>query len=297
MKNYVITGATGNIGKGIATILLSQGANVKVISRSADKVKELTDKGAQAAIGDVNDANFVKHAFEGADAVFCLIPPNMHSNDFRTEQKKVAANYAHAVKANHIKHAVLLSSIGAHLRNGAGIVDGLGDMEELFLDLKDVNVLNLRPSYFMENTFGLIGIIKQMGVAGGPIKGDLKFPVVATKDIAAVAAKRLSELNFKGNTVEFVLGQRDLNYNEIASIAGKAIGKPELKYVQFPYEDAVKGMVGMGFCSENVADAMMNLSKALNEGSALNVHTRTAENTTPTSYEEFAHVFAHVYNM
>jgi uncharacterized protein YbjT (DUF2867 family) len=293
---YVISGASGNIGKVVALELLSNGKKVRVIGRNADKLRALTDKGAEALVGDLADDSFLKKAYSGADAVFVMIPPNTHSNDFKAYQKKIANNHLGAVKTTGVKHIILLSSIGAHLRNGAGVVDGLGYLEEIFSDLKDVHVLNLRPTSFMENFFGQIGTIKQMGIAGSPVKADLRFPMVATRDIAAVAAKRLLDLSFTGNTVEYVLGPADISYNEVTTVIGKAIGKPDLKYVQFSYDDAKKGMVQSGFVSENVADLYNGLAEGLNNGSALNDHKRTPKNSTPTSIENFAQVFAHVFN-
>lgn len=295
MKKYVITGATGKIGNIVASELLARGQHVTVIARNADKLKELEGKGATALAGDSYDREFLSTAFKGANAVFCLLMPDMFASDVFSEQKKIADNFFHAVKANNVPNVVLLSSVGAHLRKGAGIVDGLGYMEELFLGLKDVNVLNLRPTYFMENTLGLIGTIKQMGIAGTPVRADQKFPMVATKDIGAVAAERLLNLSFTGNTTEYVLGPRDVSYSEVTAIAGQAIGKPELQYMQFPGEDAIKGMVASGFCGEDAAQLMVDLANAINDGTLLNGHQRTEANTTPTTYEEFSQVFAWVY--
>jgi uncharacterized protein YbjT (DUF2867 family) len=259
-------------------------------------VKDLVEEGAEPCIGDVNNSAFVEEAFMGAEAIFAMIPPNLFSQNFYAEQEKIAQNYCDSVRKNNIKYAVLLSSVGAHLRHGAGIVDGLGKMEMLFAELKEVNILNLRPSYFMENLFGLIGTIKMMGVGGSPVRGDIPFPLVASKDIGEVALKRLQDLNFKGNTIEYVLGQRNVTYNEITEILGKVIGIPELKYIQFPYNDAKNAMVMSGFCSENVAGLMTKMAEAFNNGEALNDYKRTPENTTPTTIEEFAKTFAYVYN-
>jgi uncharacterized protein YbjT (DUF2867 family) len=292
----VIAGATGNIGKVIVKQLLEARQNVKAIARNEDKLKELTGLGATALPGSITDREFLTKAFAGADAVFCLLMPDMFAKDVRKEQDLIAEKYFEAIKANKVKNVVLLSSIGAHVRKGAGIVDGLGYMEELLLQLHDTNVLNLRPTYFMENTFGLIGTIKQMGIAGTPIDGDVKFPIVATRDIGAVAAKRLLDLNFKGNTVEYVLGAKDYSYREISGIVGAAIGKPDLQYVQFSYEDAAKGMVAAGFCGDDAARLMSELAKGMNEKRLLDAHTRTPDNTTPTTYEEFSHTWAWVYN-
>jgi uncharacterized protein YbjT (DUF2867 family) len=295
MKNYVITGATGHIGNVIAKELLKKGNKVRVIGRSAEKLKELQTLGAEPSVGDIMDSAFVTRAFTGADAVFCVNTPNLLSDNVRKEQNTISDHFYNAVKTNHVKNVVLLSSIGADLRNGAGIVDGLGYMEDLFLHLTDVNVLNLRPTYFMENTFGLIPTIKQMNIAGTPIQPDLHFPMVATRDIGAVASKHLLELDFKGNVTEYVLGARDYSYNEVTKIVGKKIGKPDLTYVQFPYDQAVSGMAASGFCSEDVAKQMVALSKAINEGKVKTTLPRNAQNTTPTTYEEFAESFAMAY--
>ena len=295
MKKYVITGATGKIGKIVSTELLAHGQKVTVIARNADKLKELVDLGAEAIAGNSYDRNFLVEAFKGADAVFCLMMPDMFASDVFKEQKQIADNFYEAVKANSVPNVVLLSSVGAHLRKGAGIVDGLGYMEDLFLQLTGVNVLNLRPTYFMENTLGLIGPIKQMGIAGTPVRADQKFPMVATKDIGAVAAKRLLDLTFKGNTTEFVLGPRDMTYAEVTAIVGQSIGKPDLQYMQFPGEDAIKAMVASGFCGEDAARLMVDLAIAINDGTLLNGHQRTEANSTPTSYEEFSQVFGWVY--
>jgi len=293
---YIITGASGNIGSLVALELLSNGKKVRVIGRNADKLKALTNKGAEAILGDLADGDFLNQAYKGAEAVFVMIPPSAHSTDFKAYQKKIANNHLNAVKANGVKFVILLSSIGAHLRNGAGVVDGLGYLEEIFSELKDVNVLNLRPTYFMENIFGQIGTIKQMGITGSPVRADLHFPMVAISDIAAVVARRLLDLRFFGNTIEYVLGPADVSYNEVTSVIGSAIGKPDLKYMQFSYDDAKKGMVQSGFVSENVAGLYNGLAEGLNKGLVLNDHKRTPENSSPTSIEEFAKVFVQVFN-
>jgi len=199
-----------------------------------------------------------------------------------------------AVAKNQVKHVLLLSSIGAHLTEGAGVVQGLSDAEIYFRDLNATNVLNLRPAYFMENTLGQVSMIKNMGFMGSPIRGDLKLPMVATADISKTAAKYLGELSFTGNSVKYVLGSRDISYDEIAAILSGVLGK-EIKYVTFPYADAIKGMMQMGW-SEEISTLMTDLAKAINENLVQDVIIRNAENTTATSYEEFAHIFKAVFD-
>ena len=189
---------------------------------------------------------------------------------------------------------VTLSSIGAHLSEGAGVVQGLERMEKSLNALPGINVRHLRASYFMENTLAQVGTIKFMGMMASPVRGDLKVPMVSTKDIAAVGLKRLTDLDFTGSSYEYILGQRDVSYNEIAQIFGEKIGIPDLRYETVDYDQAVNVMMGMGM-GASVSRKLVEFVKSVNEGLVLADVKRTPENTTPTSIEEFAQVFKMVY--
>ncbi len=147
----------------------------------------------------------------------------------------------------------------------------------------------------MENQYFDIGLIKHQGISGSSIKGDILFPVIATKDIAHIAYEYLSELGFTGKTVRELLGPRDMSMTEMTKIIGEAIGKPDLPYVEFSYEDAEKGAVDAGL-SPDMARLYAEMNKSLNEGIGITAAERTPENTTPTTFEELAQVFAAVYS-
>jgi uncharacterized protein YbjT (DUF2867 family) len=292
---YVITGATGNIGSKITTELLEKGKKVKAIVRDLNKAKSLQDKGAELAKGDLSDTNFLTNAIKGATAVFAMIPPNYAASDFRKYMNGIADSLVTAIKNSGVKNVIALSSVGAHLPENNGIVQGLYDFEQKLNQLKDVNILVLRPGYFMENLFGSIPLIKNMGINGSGLKKDVPFALVATKDIAHKATEKFLSLDFKGTTVQYILGPKELTNAEITSILGKAISKPELPYVEFKYEDFTNALVQAGF-SESNAKAMAGLQKSMNEGIFMPKGIRNAESTTPTSLEEFSKVFAQVYN-
>jgi uncharacterized protein YbjT (DUF2867 family) len=294
MKTYVITGATGNTGKPIATGLLEKGHKVRIISRSAEKAKDLTDKGAELFPGDTYDHNLVKSAFSGADAVYAMIPFDATALDYTASQVKHTNSIAEGLKSAGVKHVVLLSSVGAHLTEGAGVVQGLQKAEAIFSAIDGLNAIYLRAGYFMENTLMQAGAIKFMGAMGTPVHGDLKIPMVATRDIAAVALRYLLDLSFTGKNVDYVLGQRDISYNEIASIYGKVIGKPDLQYYAGSYEEGKQAMMQMGL-GESVVAKLIEFIRSMNEGHVLADAKRTPANTTPTSIEDFAHIFRTVY--
>jgi uncharacterized protein YbjT (DUF2867 family) len=181
---------------------------------------------------------------------------------------------------------VVLSSFGADKPSGTGPVAGLHEFEERLNKIAAANTLYLRAGYFMENTLAQIGIIKQMGVSAGPLRADLKLPMIATRDIGAVAADELMKLDFRGHQTRELLGQRDITMEEVASIIGSQIEKPGLGYFQAPDNQVRAGMLSMGM-SPNFADLVLEMAAALNSGHMRALEPRDARNTTPTSYETF----------
>ena len=294
MSTYVVLGATGHTGKPIAFGLLEKGHTVCIVSRHTSTANDLIQKGAKHFAGDSTNPLFLASVFDGAEALYTLIPFDPTASDYTQMQLNHVRSMAQALRGSTIKYAVTLSSVGAHLPAGAGVVQGLHAMEELFNDIPGINILHLRATYFLENTLSMAAMVKQMGMMGSPVRADLKVPMVATKDIAAAALKHLLAKDFSGKSHEYVLGNREYTYSEIAQIYGRTICKPDLKYVQFPYADAKKAMMQMGM-GESVVDKMNEFVKSMNEGKILEDVHRTPTNTTPTPAEEFAQVFKSAY--
>ncbi|MGE5321505.1 MAG: NmrA family NAD(P)-binding protein [Actinomycetota bacterium] len=283
---FVVTGATGNTGRVIANRLLDAGKNVRVVSRSAEHLKPFTARGAEPFTADLIDQAGLIRAFNGAEAVYAIIPPNITSQDFRAEQGRVTEAIAGALQAAGVKYAVALSSVGADKPSGTGPVAGLHDFENRLSGVAGLNVVFLRAGYFMENTLGQAKAIRAMGKMAGPLNGDLKLPFIATQDIGAAAAELLLKLDFSGKQARELLGQRDLSYNEVTTIIGKAIEKPDLQYAQFPAQQIKPVFIQLGM-SSNIADLILEMAGALNSGHMRALEPRTAKNTTPTSFETF----------
>jgi len=284
---YVITGATGHTGSIVAKTLLGLGQRVRAIGRSADRLESLAAEGAEPLICDITDAATLTKAFSGAKAVYAMVPPSMTSQNYRADQDSASNAIAEAVEKARVEYVVSLSSVGADKAQGTGPVLGLHYLEQKLNSIPGLNALHLRPGYFMENTLAQVGIIQTMGITAGPVRGDLALPMIATRDIGAAAAKALLELDFTDKQIRELLGQRDVSYDDATTIIGKAIGKPDLKYVQLPVEQVRGAFLQMGM-SENVSDLILEMSAALNSGSMEALEERTAENSTPTSFETFA---------
>lgn len=283
---YVVTGATGNTGSVVARHLLDQKKTVRVIGRSKDRLQPLVDLGAEAFVADLSDQAALAKAFSGADAVYAMVPPSLTSQDFRDDQRRVARAIAAALEQAGVKHAVVLSSVGADKKAGTGPVAGLHEFEEILNRIAGLNVVHLRAGYFMENTLGQTAAIHAMGKAAGPLRGDLKLPMIATKDIGSAAAELLVALDFKGKQTRELLGQRDLSMDEVTAIIGKTIEKPDLKYVLAPGEQMQPVFIQMGM-SANMASLILEMAEALNSGHMRALEERSAMNTTPTSFETF----------
>jgi len=291
---YIITGATGNTGSVIAQQLLEAGKEVTTVSRSKERLRDLKKQGARPAEADLLNSQTLSDIFKGAKAAYLLIPSNYQAEDFRAYQNEVAESIGVALESSTITHAVVLSSIGAHLEQGAGVVQGLHDMEKRLRQLEGKNILFLRPTFFMENFYAQIPLIKEHNMIAYAAWDDIKTSMIATKDIANFAAERLIKLDFEGHSHQYLLGERDLSFPEATRILGEAIGKPELNYVSLSYEQAKQGFLQAGF-SKDVADRYNEFIESLNQGRITEDAERNRETTTPTSIENFAQQFARTY--
>ena len=290
----VIMGATGNTGRVIAETLLAKGKKVRVVGRSPERLKALIEKGADAFVGSVTDSAAMGRAFQGAQAAYVMVPPNYAAQNFRAYVQKVGETYAKAIRQAGVSHVVNLSSVGADLAQGAGPISGLHDVEQQLNQLQNANIVHLRPGFFMENLYFSFDLIRHQNINGSSLRGDLLIPMIATRDIAEVAAQLLLHLQFSGHSIRELLGQRDVSMQEATRIIGKAIGREDLPYVQFPYEQTEQAMVGMGM-SQDVAQLLSEMDRALNEGRVRSLEGRGGANTTPTSIEQFAEGFAEIY--
>jgi len=292
---YTILGATGNIGSVISKALLDKGEKVRVVGRSGGRLQPLVKRGAEAFVGDVADEEAMTRALTGARAAFLMIPPSMTSPDYRADQEKTSDAFSAAAKNSALPYAVNLSSYGAQAPAGTGPITGLHNAEKKLNAIVGLNVLHLRPGYFFENHLAGIQMIQMMGIFGGALRGDQKIPMIATRDIGAYAAERLLKLDFNGKRTQELQGERDLTLHEVVEVITKELSKPDLRYVQIPYDQMEKVLEQMGTPARTVA-SFIEMFQGINNGIVTATETRSPANTTPTSIEAFVkEVFAPAY--
>jgi uncharacterized protein YbjT (DUF2867 family) len=288
-----VMGASGNTGRMVAEALLGQGEKVRVVGRDAGKLEPLRARGAEVAVGDVADAAFLARAFAGAETAYTLIPPDPRAADFRALQDRVGEATVQGLRQAGVKRVVFLSSVGGDLPAGTGPIAGLHAQEERLKALGGA-VLLLRPGYFFENFYASLPLIRLQGVNGGAIRSDVPMSMIATRDIGAAAAAAIVARDFSGVQARNLLGPRDLTLAEATRIIGVALGKPDLAYVQFPY-DAYAGALVQAGLSADMARLYVEMSKGFNDGIVKVIGGRTPASTTPTTLETFAKGLAAAY--
>jgi len=288
---YVVLGATGNTGSVAAKKLLERGEKVRAVGRDAGKLAQLFQSGAglgaETVTADAGDVVALTKAFAGAAAAYVLLPPRAKDPELLASGDTMSSAITEAIRASGISHVVLLSSIGAQHANKTGPIQALHTFEEKLKQVPNLNALFLRSGLFMENFLLLIPLVYSMGFLAGGIDGDLKMPMIATRDIGGVAADALLKRDFTGFSTRELHGQRDLSHDEAAKAIGGAMGKPKLSYKHFPAFLIEQGMKQMGIPGKTAA-LMSEMNEAANDGRLKPLQTKSEKNTTPTSIEDWA---------
>ncbi len=288
----VILGASGNTGSIAADFLLSKGRKVRVVGRDAGRLQRFVSKGAEAFTAELSDAAALTKALSRARAAYLMLPPI----STREDQERESDAIAKAAKESGLRYAVHLSSYGANAPEGTGPIAGLHSSEQKLNAISGLNVLHLRPGYFMENNLAAIGMIQGMGKFAHALLPDLKMPMIATPDVGAYAGQRLLALDFSGKQTRELLGERDLTMTEATAVIARGIGKPDVSYVQLPYEQVDQALRQSGFSADKAA-VYIEMFKAINTGIIAAREARVAANTTLTSFEKFVRdVFAPAYH-
>lgn len=283
----VVTGATGRVGHLVVESLVTAGHSVRAVGRTANKLEALSAVGAEVRPGSYDDRAFLASVFKGARAAFVLTPVDISAEDVNGVQHKVIEGLVGAIRESGITHVVFLSSWGAELSKRVGGIIGCHWFEQQLDKIPNLNVVHLRPVWFMENFIWNIALIKMAGINGLAIRADAAFPMIATPDIATVAVDYLAKLDFKGRHVRYLNGPRDYSMTEVTRALGASVGKPDLRYVEFPDGVLRKGLISGGGLTPNAADMALEINRGIDSG-VVKAEPRSKANTTPTTIEEFA---------
>ncbi|MGO8690470.1 MAG: NmrA family NAD(P)-binding protein [Thermoguttaceae bacterium] len=283
-----VTTPTGHVGSAVADFLLDFGGDirVKLLGRRPEKLTRLSQRGAEIVVGAQDDADFLVDATQDVDALLWVTPPGYGSDDVRAFQNRLGKAAAIAIRTNQISRVVNLSSIGAQLASGVGPISGLHDVEQR-LDEVTGDITHLRPGFFFENLLQQLDAIARSNSFSLPLSGSKPFPMIATRDIAMVAAKRLADPKWSGRTIRELHGPADLSFDQVAEVLSDALGR-KIVFVRCDPEEARQALLNNAL-SENVADLMLEMYDAADTGRLRTIQPRSAATTTPTMLAQFVH--------
>jgi uncharacterized protein YbjT (DUF2867 family) len=259
---YVIAGAGGHTGRAAAESLLDAGRRIRVVVRDREKGEEWRARGAEVAVAALEDAGALSRALSGAEGAYLLVPPIYHVPDVLAVQRERADAIAEAISSSGLPHAVLLSSVAAHLSGGTGLIRILHYAEQSIRPAAK-NLTILRPAYFMENWATVLGEAREKGVLPTFLTPGRPIATIATRDVGRAAARALQE-PATGTRVVELSGPKDRTPEDVAQAVGICLGR-EVRILGLPIEAAVPAMTSFGM-SENAAALYQEMIAGVNAG-------------------------------
>ncbi|MEU7579834.1 NAD(P)H-binding protein [Streptomyces sp. NPDC041068] len=284
----VITAPTGNIGRHLLPLLLdsapARDEALRVVVRDPDRLPDAARDRVEVITGSHGDPEVVDRAFEGADAVFWLVPPDASrtpEDAFRGFTRPAAK----AVIAHGIGHVVGVSALGrgTAVARRAGLVTASHAMDDLIADTGVAYRALACPSFF-DNLLEDADTIRETGVFTDAVDADLRSPRVAVADIAAVAADLLLNRRWSGNDSVPVLGPEDLSPDDLARIMTEQLGRP-VRYRRQSLDELYGDLLDHRL-DEAFAQGVVDMKQAKNEGLDAGV-TRTPATSSPTTFQQW----------
>jgi uncharacterized protein YbjT (DUF2867 family) len=257
------TGSLGNVAEPLVKKLIAAGHEITVISTKNDRKSEIEALGAKAAIGSISDEAFLIEAFNGADAVYTMMPPSMGPANMIQNIADAGQAYANAVKAAGVKRVVMLSSVGADAAEVTGPVQGVHRVEKILKGLDGVNVTVLRSGFFYVNFLRDIPLIKSKGIFGNNYNGTDRLALTHHEDLSTALAEEL-QAEGSGFEVKYVVSDVSTG-DEIARSFGQVIGKPELIWTNIPDEQLKQRMLAGGLPPE-LAGLIVEMGQGVRAG-------------------------------
>jgi len=281
----VVTTPTGQIGRQVLENLLRGSEPVRVIARNPDALPSETIARVEVVPGSHGDPEVVDKAFEGADSVFWLCPPDAHSASAEAAYVDFTRPAAAALDRHKVARVVGISALGrgTPAAEHAGLVTASLAMDDLLASTSASYCAVTNPS-FMDNLLRQVEAIRAQGAFFLPVDGDLKQPAAATRDIAAAAAELLLDHSWSGDKERPIMGPDDLSFNDMAAIMTDVLDRP-VRFQRIP-DDAYRARLLSFGMSEAMAQATLDMWTAYGEGLDL-AEPRTAASTTPTSFRQW----------
>jgi uncharacterized protein YbjT (DUF2867 family) len=283
----VITTPTGKIGHQVLDHVLAGDQPVRVIVRDPARLPAEVRDRVEVIPGSHGDPEVVARAFAGADTLFWLLPNDRRAVTAHDAYVGFTRPAAEAIRSQAVRRVVGISAFGRNTAYAgkAGNVTASLAMDDLIAST-GVAFRAVAAAPFMENVLRQTRLIKEQGIISDVISADHTGPVVATRDIAAVAARLLLDTTWTGQEEVPVLGPEDLSYNDMTAIMSEVLGTP-VRYRRMSERAFRDQLIGFGL-SDGRADEMLEMMIATDNGLDNGI-TRTPGHAidTPTTFRRW----------
>ncbi|MFF3505758.1 SDR family oxidoreductase [Streptomyces sp. NPDC003247] len=285
----LVTGATGNVGGKVLSLLRAGGHKVRALTRDPGRAALPAGPDLEVVAADLGRPRTLPPALDGVQKVFLMsLGANKATHD---------AHLVAAAREAGVEHIVQLSTLGVEMAEDPK-TNPLGHwhrIAEQALWDSGVPWTVLRPNGFMNMNLGWAASIKAEGVARGPL-ADVPEAIVDPRDIAETAARALTEEGHEGKVYELT-GPEALTGRQQLAVLGSLLGR-ELRFETVPLA-AHREMLLRHFSEETVNGVITTLEEAIEHGSEL--HGRLSPDVhrvlgrAPRSFTDWARDHLHFY--
>ncbi|MGE5658083.1 MAG: SDR family oxidoreductase [Actinomycetota bacterium] len=181
---FLVTGATGGLGRQIVQVLREQELPVRAFVRLTSRYSELENRGAEIFIGDLKQDKDLQKACRGVKYII-----STHGSDGEVAAVQYRANIEliDAAQAAGVKHFVLISVLGADRGYEDSAVFKAKREVEKYLQVSGLNYTILRPAGLSSSLLPLAERFRETGIY--LLIGDPKnrTSLVSTDDLAKIA--------------------------------------------------------------------------------------------------------------
>lgn len=302
-RTIAIATPTGNVGSKIIPLLLAAARehdiDVVLLARKPRMVADWARPGVRIQAGHLEDPTFLIEATRGVDALFWATPNSFAPQlSMRAGYRRFAESAAAAIRANKIAHTVHLSGF-AHVDDGGGtgsLFGALADTENLLWATVEnlqrehpdemFGITHLRAGFMFENLLGQLESIREKGRIFLPVNTKQRIPMVASDDVARLAAQALLRLGPRGRNYCGAYGPVDLSFAQVAAALTDGLGR-EIRVIRLPRLVIRTQMLRLGR-DPRAVDGFMHSFKAISKGRVTASPARDSASTTPTSLTAWA---------
>ena len=230
----LVVGGTGFVGGHVIHALRAEENQVRALARRPEKHERLRAWGCELVQGDMTDAESLRRATEGAEAVVHLValPPFANPDAIRRVMEQGTRDLVAAAKEAGVKRFILMSALGTSSRS-KGLAPYYHAKWEEENEVADSGIQHtiFRPSFIFGRDGGmlpsLISLVRWSPVT--PVVGTKKFQPIWVEDVAAYFAKALTTPGAANRTFE--LGGPDvITFAELNDRIRTALGKHRLAF-------------------------------------------------------------------